>query len=189
MAMISEARANSAHPAAEERRAPNWSAASPPRMIISCRGEQVGVDDPLDRRRTKEKAARHRGQRRHDRRAVFADGQHRQATGDQHQPGIARQLVLPRQPKWIGPPVGDPARQQTSCRNGRGMSALRSLSGIGTCEASVVAVFPWPELYVKSMILRASRDFAAAPRVRPSRVKWRQSNPRGVAVCRRAMPS
>ena len=32
-AMVSEARANAAIPTAEERRAPNWSAASPPRMM------------------------------------------------------------------------------------------------------------------------------------------------------------
>jgi len=33
MAMINEARANSALPTADDRRAPNWSAASPPRMM------------------------------------------------------------------------------------------------------------------------------------------------------------
>ena len=53
-------------------------------------GEQVGVDDPFHRRRAQAQLARHRRQRGHDRRAVFADRQHRQATGDQHEAGIAR---------------------------------------------------------------------------------------------------
>ena len=53
-------------------------------------GQQIGVDRPFHCRGTKPEAARHRGQRRHDCRAVFADRKYRQVTGDKHKPGITR---------------------------------------------------------------------------------------------------
>src|SRR5262249_17457828 len=83
--IISDARANSTQPAAEERRAPNRSATSPPHDDEHCRGKQIGIDSPFHSRRTHAEAARHCGQRRHDGSTVFADGQYRQAAGDQHQ--------------------------------------------------------------------------------------------------------
>ena len=55
-------------------------------------GKQVGVHRPFHRRGTELEASRHLRQRGHDGRAVFADRQHRQATGDQHQGGITRHL-------------------------------------------------------------------------------------------------
>ncbi|MEA2779940.1 MAG: hypothetical protein QOK29_1484 [Rhodospirillaceae bacterium] len=52
--------------------------------------QQVGIDHPFHCRGTKTEAARHRGQRGHDRRAVFANRKDRQVTGDKHKPVIAR---------------------------------------------------------------------------------------------------
>ena len=53
-------------------------------------GKQIGVHRPFHRRGTELEASRHLRQRGHDGRAVLADRQHRQATGDQHQGGITR---------------------------------------------------------------------------------------------------
>ena len=53
-------------------------------------GQQIGVHRPFHRGGTEREASRHLRQRGHDGRAVLADRQHRQATGDQHQGGITR---------------------------------------------------------------------------------------------------
>jgi hypothetical protein len=51
-------------------------------------GQQIGVHRPFHHGGTEREAARHLRQRSHDGRAVLADREHRQATGDQHQAGI-----------------------------------------------------------------------------------------------------
>ena len=51
-------------------------------------GQQIGIDRPFYSCGTKVEALRHRGQRRHDRRAVFPDRQHCETTGTQHQAGV-----------------------------------------------------------------------------------------------------
>jgi hypothetical protein len=70
--MINDARAKSAIPAVEERRAPNRSAAAAEQDEDGS-GQQVGVDHPLDCRGIKLQVASHGRQRRHDSRAVVAD--------------------------------------------------------------------------------------------------------------------
>ena len=88
--MISEAKANKANSEGGGPSRPELVRRLATQDDEDGRGKQVGIDGPFHRCGTELEAGRHCGQGRHDCRAVFADGQHRQATGDEHQTGIAR---------------------------------------------------------------------------------------------------